>query len=245
MRSDYDTFPLISFILSGSIMLHVFVTLCKQKLFVTKKLLCSVRIEPVLCPIHECTLAVLFWRQIRLFWIPFLRAMVLNRDPEAKSLWFETRSGKNSAASQLLGLSARKFRRWSFTCVNKAANWAPLVMSSVFSTPFFQWLDCRSIVVLLICQWGVRAKPRNVKITQETDNFLGSRPCPFFQLLDLFRHASFSVCRSLRPRVSAKFWAHIEAWLWSVAIPIPFGTQLDWVRMPAKNRMKLKYLPIG
>ena len=78
-----------------------------------------------------------FLKTNTIVWIPFLRAMVLTRDPEAKSLWFETRSGKNSAASQLLGLSARKFRRWSFTCVNKAANWAPFVMSSVFSTPFF------------------------------------------------------------------------------------------------------------
>ena len=51
MRSDYDTFFLISFKLSESIMLHVFVSLYKQKLLVTKKgkLLGSVRIEPVSC----------------------------------------------------------------------------------------------------------------------------------------------------------------------------------------------------
>ena len=58
MRSDYDTFLLISFILSESIMLHVFVTFCKQKLFVTKKLLCSVRIEPVACSIPSYTPAL-------------------------------------------------------------------------------------------------------------------------------------------------------------------------------------------
>ena len=101
--------------------------------------------------VHTCP--YFFWSQIWSFDFLFLRAMVLNRDSKVKSPWFETRSGKkNSATSQLLGSSARKFRRWSFTCVSEAANWTPFCNELCFLNPFSQLLDCRSIVVFLICR---------------------------------------------------------------------------------------------
>ena len=188
---------------------------------------------------------MLFWRQIRLF------------EFFSSARWFKTVAlrprvsdsrpvlAKTSAASQLLGSSARKCRRWSFTCVNEATNWAPFLMSSVFSTPFSMARLSVNCNPFYLPMGVVRAEPRNVKVTQENDNFLGSRPCPFFNCSNFLLSRLISVCRSLRPRVSAKLWAHVEAWLWPVPIHIPFGTQLDWVRMPAENRMKFKSLPIG
>ena len=71
----------------------------------------------------------LFWslEQIWLFWILFLRARVLSRNPKVKSPRYATRAWqKNSATSQLSCLSARKFRRWSLTCVDETINWASL-----------------------------------------------------------------------------------------------------------------------
>ena len=198
---------------------------------------CLARWELNLChvPILSVHLPCFFWRQIWSFDFLFLRAMVLNRDPKVKSPWFETRSGKNSATSQLLGSSARKFRRWSFTCVNEVTNWAPFLMSSVFSTPFSMArlsVNCGPFNLPM----GVSARNHGTwRSPKKMIIFWVRGPAPFFQLLELFRHASSSVCRSLRPRVSAKFWAHIEAWLWSVTIPIPFGTPSYWVRVPAKK----------
>ena len=150
MRSDYDTFFLISFKLSESIMLHVFVSLYKQKVACDRERKAAWLGENWTCVMFQSlvyTCPVFFWRQIWSFDFLFLRAMVLNRDPKVKSPWFETRSGKNSATSQLLGSSARKFRRWSFTCVSEEANWAPFCNELCFLNPFSQLFDCRSIVV--------------------------------------------------------------------------------------------------
>ena len=56
----------------------------------------------------------------------------------------------------------------------------------LFSQPFLQWLDNRSIVTFYSADGGVRAKQRNVEITQKGDSFLGSKPGPFFNFSTLF-----------------------------------------------------------
>ena len=206
---------------------------------------CLARWELNLChvPILSVHLPCLLYvedKYGRLTFFFFFRAMVLNRDPKVKSPWFETRSGKNSATSQLLGSSARKFRRWSFTCVNEEVNWTPFCNELCFLNPFAQLLDCRSIVVFFNLPIGVSARNHGTwRSPKKMMIFWVRGPAPFFNCSNFFSSRLIPVGRSLRPRVSAKFWANIGAWLWSVTILIPFGTQLNRVRMPAENRMGL------
>ena len=139
MRSDYDTFLLISFILSESIMLHVFVTLYKQKLHVTKKENCFARWELNLChvPILSVHLPSFFLKTNMIVWLSFLRAMVLNRDPKVKSPRFETRSGKKTQRlPSCWGHPRESLEDEASLVLVRRPIEPPFVMSSVFSTPF-------------------------------------------------------------------------------------------------------------
>ena len=201
---------------------------------------CLARWELNLChvPILSVHLPCLLYvedKYGRLTFFFFFRAMVLNRDPKVKSPWFETRSGKNSATSQLLGSSARKFRRWSFTCVSEEVNWTPFCNELCFLNPFAQLLDCRSIVVFFNLPIGVSARnhgtwrsPRKMMI------FWVRGPAPFFNCSNFFfvtPHPCWSLSSSARVgEILSQYWgvivvSHHSHSLWD---PIEPGSNAGW-----------------
>ena len=88
--------------------------------------------------------------------------------------------------SQLSGLSARKFRRCSPTCVNEAINLSLCLMSSSVSAPFS--MARRSVNCdLLFCQWGCPRETTERCDHRKGDDFLGSKPGPsLFNFLNCF-----------------------------------------------------------
>ena len=141
----------------------------------------------------------------------------------SKSLQFKTRSGRNSVTSQLLGLSARKFRRWSLTCVDEAINLSLCLMSSSVSTPFSMARWSVNCDLFVLPMGGVRAKQRNVKITIGGDSFSGFKnPAPVWISLNfVVTLNSFFLLSSAR--VGTTFWARSKACLWLTTAQIPRG----------------------
>ena len=109
--------------------------------------------------------------------------------------------------SQLSGLSARKFRRCSPTCVDEAINLSLCLMSSFFFlNPFFNGSMIGQLWPFLFCQWGVSARSNGtLRTPKEVIVFLGSKTQPLFEFLWTLS-SRLIFCFSSRPRVSARLF---------------------------------------
>jgi len=138
-----------------------------------------------------------------------------------KSLQFKTRSSKNSVTSQLSGSSARKFRKCSPTCVDEAINLSLCLMSSSVSTPFSMARWSVNCDLFVLPMGGVRAKQRNVKITEKVMIVWVRNPAPR-SLISWTVSSRLISFDSFRPRVSAQRLSS-KACLWLTTIQFPRG----------------------
>ena len=193
---------------------------------------------------------------VMVYWILLLRARVLNHNPRVKGLQFKTRSGKNSETSQLSGLSARKFRRWSLTCVDEAINLSLCLMSSFCLNPFFNGSMIGQLWPFLFCQWGVSARSNGtLRSPNKVIVFLGSKPSPFLNFLWTFSSRLISSLLFSSARVGTTFeFALRRVCDWPlfkslgnglVCVRGPALRSIQYLREGREPEKKLKTLLIG
>ena len=118
---------------------------------------------------------------IMILLIPLLRARFLSRNPKVEGPRFETRFGKIILFSDFPVCRGRPHEsvEGEAALVLMRLSIELLYNEFLVSQPLFQWLDNQSIVTFYSADGGVRAKQRDVEITQKGDNFLGLKPGPF------------------------------------------------------------------